>query len=254
MHPLRISAAMQSGVVGRDDCSGAVGPHKSKNRMQTRRRSRVSRAGCTHAQQVDKQITEYRILAWRSPPNGDRRCSSHLSHRSGQMYEDKHYTASPSPQFTVPQRGRKRLSREATLHTELALEWPELVQIGRCKVQWLPRTANKRNLTSFCSKKTIYTTLPPPGGSFDPETISHYMLYLRRGCRARSSSVAPLGSRSCWQASTKHHQLSSLPKAPSTLDVSCHWALSNAIAAAARPHKTCRPPPAPDHPKLPVSW
>ena len=83
-------------------------------------------------------------------PYGDRRCSSHLSHRSGQMYEDKHYTASLSPQFACPQRGRKRLSREATLHTELALEWPELVQIGRCKVQWLPRTANKRTLTSFC--------------------------------------------------------------------------------------------------------
>ena len=93
-------------------------------------------------------------------PYGDRRCSSHLSHRSGQMYEDKHYTASPSPQFACPQRGRKRLSREATLHTELALEWPDLVQIGRCKVQWPPRTANKRFLTSFCSKKTIYTTKP----------------------------------------------------------------------------------------------
>ena len=60
------------------------------------------------------------------------------------------HTASPSLQFPVPQRGRKRLIREATLHTELALEWPELVQIGRCKVQWLPRTANKRILTSFC--------------------------------------------------------------------------------------------------------
>ena len=83
------------------------------------------------------------------------------------------YSISESP-VRIPQRGRKRLSRGATLHTELALEWPELVQIGRCKVQWPPRTANKRILTSFCSKKTIYTTLPPPGGSFDPETISHY--------------------------------------------------------------------------------
>ena len=66
------------------------------------------------------------------------------------MYEDKHYTASPSPQFPVPQRGRKRQSREAILRTELALEWPELVQIGRCKVRWLPSDANKRNQTSFC--------------------------------------------------------------------------------------------------------
>ena len=59
------------------------------------------------------------------------------------MYEEVHYTASPSPQFEIPQRGRKRQSREATLHTVLALEWPELVQIGRCKVQWLPKDANK---------------------------------------------------------------------------------------------------------------
>ena len=51
------------------------------------------------------------------------------------MYENHHYTASPSPQFPVPQRGKKRLSCEAILRTELALEWPELVQIGRCKVQ-----------------------------------------------------------------------------------------------------------------------
>ena len=59
------------------------------------------------------------------------------------------HTASPSPQFACPQRGRKRLSREAILRTELALEWPELVQIGRCKVQWLPNDANKRILTRF---------------------------------------------------------------------------------------------------------
>ena len=37
---------------------------------------------------------------------------------------------------------QKRLSREAILHTELALEWPDLVQIGRCKVQWPPSNAN----------------------------------------------------------------------------------------------------------------
>ena len=74
------------------------------------------------------------------------------------MYEDKHYTASPSPQFTIPQRGRKRLSHEATLYAVLALEWPELVQIGRFKVRWLPSAAKKRILTSFYSEKTIYTT------------------------------------------------------------------------------------------------
>ena len=41
-HPLRISVAMQSGVVGRDGCSDAVGPHSRRSRMQTRRRSQVS--------------------------------------------------------------------------------------------------------------------------------------------------------------------------------------------------------------------
>ena len=52
-------------------------------------------------------------------------------------------------QFACPHRGRKRLSREATLRTILALEWPELIQIGRFKVRWLPSAANKRILTSF---------------------------------------------------------------------------------------------------------
>ena len=113
-----------------------------------------------HSRTAKWTNSDYKIQDTRMAiaPYGDRRCSSHLSHRSGQMYEDKHYTASPSPQFACPQRGRKRLSREAILRTELALEWPERVQIGRCKVQWLPRTANKRILTSFCSKKIIYTT------------------------------------------------------------------------------------------------
>ena len=58
------------------------------------------------------------------------------------MYEVTSCTASPSPQFACLQRGRKRLSREVILHTELALEWPDLVQIGRCKVQWPPSDAN----------------------------------------------------------------------------------------------------------------
>ena len=76
-----------------------------------------------------------------------------------------HYTASPSPQFAGPQRVRKRVSREATLSTLLALEWPELVQIGRYKVQWLPKDANKRILTSFHSKKTITQHLHGTGES-----------------------------------------------------------------------------------------
>ena len=117
---------------------------------------------------------QYRILAWRSPPNGDRRCPSHPSHQVRPNVRGTTLTDNSDSQFPVPQRGRKRLSREAILRTELALEWLELVQIGRCKVRWLLDTAKKRNLTSFYSEKTIYTTLPPPGGSFDPETISQY--------------------------------------------------------------------------------
>ena len=68
---------------------------------------------------------------------------------SDQMYEEQHYTAISDSQFVGSHRGKKRLSREATKRTVLALEWLELVQIGRCKVRWLPDTANKRNLTSF---------------------------------------------------------------------------------------------------------
>ena len=146
--PCEIPTLQQSGVVSRDNCTVVVGPHSRRSQCTdaaaiTSEPNPDARAHST----VDK--TDYRILAWRSPLYGDRRCSSHLSHRSGQMYEDNHCTASPSPEFTVPQRGRKRLSREATLHAILALEWPELVQIGCCKVQWLPRTANKRILTHF---------------------------------------------------------------------------------------------------------
>ena len=156
LHPLRISDSMQSGVSGRDGCTQSVGPHKSKNRMQTRRRLRMSRAGCTNAQQVDKQITEYRILAWRSPPMAitDVHHTCHLM--SGQCTRKYKCTTSPSPQFACPQRGRKRLSREATLHTELALEWPDLVQIGRCKVQWLPSGVKKRILTRFTQIRQSY--------------------------------------------------------------------------------------------------
>ena len=134
----------------------------------------MSQSGCTHAQQSGQTQITIQDTRMAIAPYGDRRCSSHLSHHCRSMYEETSCTASPSPQFACPQRGRKRLSREAILHTELALEWPDLVQIGRCKVQWPSRTANKLILTSFSSKKTIYTTLPPHGGSLDPETISHY--------------------------------------------------------------------------------
>ena len=148
MHPLRISNAAAIGRSRQVRLLRYGGPSQSKNQCtdvaaiasEPNPDARVHRT-------VDK--IDYRILVWRSPPNGDRRCSSHLSHRSGQMYENNHYTASPSPQFTIPQRGRKRLSREAILRTELALEWPELVQIGRCKVQWIPSATSKQNQTSF---------------------------------------------------------------------------------------------------------
>ena len=96
------------------------------------------------------KIIEYRILAWRSPPNGDRRCPSHLSpHVRSNVRGITIYSISDS-QFAGSHRGKKRLSCEATRRTVLALEWPEIVQIGRCKVRWLANAANKRNQTSFC--------------------------------------------------------------------------------------------------------
>ena len=113
-------------------------------------------------------------LAWRSSSNGDRRCPPHLSHQCRSNVRGRSLYSISDSHVACPHRGSKRLSREATLRTLLALEWPELVQIGRCKVRWLPNDANKRILTSFSSNKIIYTTLPPPGGSFDPETISQY--------------------------------------------------------------------------------
>ena len=67
-----------------------------------------------------------------------------------QMYEEQHYTTISDSQFVGSHQGRKRLSWEATKRTVLALEWPELVQIGCYKVRWLPNTANKRSLTLFC--------------------------------------------------------------------------------------------------------
>ena len=160
--PCEIPTLQQSGVVGRNGCTVAVGPHsrRSLDADAVAIASEPSPDARAHST-VDK--ADYKILAWRSPPYGNRRCSSHLSHRSGQMYEDNHYIASPSPQFIVPQRGRKRLSREATMHAILALEWLELVQIGRCKVQWLPSDVNKRNQTSFAKRRQSYNTTSPWG-------------------------------------------------------------------------------------------
>ena len=119
--PCEFPTRLRSSVVGRDGCSIMVGRHnrRSKRADAATIASEPNPDARAHST-VDK--TDYRILAWRSPPCGDRRCSSHLLHQSGQMYEEHNYTASPSPQFAVPQRGRKRLSREATLHAVLALE------------------------------------------------------------------------------------------------------------------------------------
>ena len=94
-------------------------------------------------------------LAWRSSSNGDRWCSSHLSHQCRSNVRGRSLVSISDSHVACPHRGRKRLSREATLRTLLALEWPELVQIGRCKVRWLPSIENKRNMTSFYSKKTM---------------------------------------------------------------------------------------------------
>ena len=173
MHPLRISAAAAVGRSRQGRLNTCGGPSQSKDRnadvaaiasepIRMHSRSKT----------VDKQIT-IQDTRMAIAPYGDRRCSSHLSHHQVKCTRKHNHTASPSPQFAIPQRGRKRLSREAILRTELALEWPELVQIGRFKVQRLPKDIKKQILTSFWKYKIIHTTLPPPGGSFDPETISH---------------------------------------------------------------------------------
>ena len=99
---------------------------------------------------------------FRCHSHGDRRCPSHLSHQCRSNVRGRSLYSISDSHVACPHRGRKRLSREATLRTLLALEWPELVQIGRCKVRWLPNTANKRILTSFSSNKIIYTTGSKP--------------------------------------------------------------------------------------------
>ena len=163
MHPLRISDAITVGHSRQDGCSLAVGPHSSKD-SHADAAAIASEPSRTHTR--TRQWTnnlQSRILAWRSPPNGDRRCPSHLSPHVRSNVRGTSLTDNFDSQFPVPQRGRKRLSREAILHTELALEWPELVQIGRCKVQWLPSGIKKRILTSFYSKKTIIQHYLPMG-------------------------------------------------------------------------------------------
>ena len=121
---------------------------------------------------INKQITYTRMAIapkWRSQVS-----ITPVTSRQIKCMRKHNHTASPSPQFACPQRGRKRLSREAILRTELALEWPELVQIGRCKVQWLPNDANKRILSSFYSKNTIYTTATLPHRLFAPWTNERF--------------------------------------------------------------------------------
>ena len=53
-----------------------------------------------------------RILAWRSPPNGDRRCPSHLSHHVRSNVRGRTLYSISDSQFAGSHRGRKRLSRE----------------------------------------------------------------------------------------------------------------------------------------------
>ena len=101
IHPPRFSTSMKSGVVGRDGCSVAVGPHSRRSHVQMWRRSRVSRSGCTHAQQSGQRVmvTEY--------SHGDRPQMAiagvhHTCHfMSGQMYEEEHYTTFPTPSSQV---------------------------------------------------------------------------------------------------------------------------------------------------------
>ena len=72
----------------------------------------------------------YRILAWRSPPMAiaDVHHTCHICQvKCTRININKHLRV---PSSHVRSEAEKRLSREAILHTELALEWPELVQIG----------------------------------------------------------------------------------------------------------------------------
>ena len=102
------------------------------------------------------QWTTYRITGY---SHGDRPQMAiagvhHTCHiNAGQMYEEHHYTTISDSHVACPHRGRKRPSREAILRTVLALEWPELGQIGCYKVRWLPSAANKQNLTFFTKKR-----------------------------------------------------------------------------------------------------
>ena len=155
MHPLRISAAAAVGRSRQGRLNTCGGPSQSKDRNADAA-AIASEPIRMHSRSktVDKQIT-IQDTRMAIAPYGDRRCSSHLSHHQVKCTRKHNHTASPSPQFAIPQRGRKRLSREATLHAVLALEWPELVQIGRCKVQWPPTDLNKQILTSFWKYKTI---------------------------------------------------------------------------------------------------
>ena len=137
--PLRL----QSGVIGRDDLAQSVGPHSLRKCTQTLAAivSEPSRMHARTAQWTKLTVTE--ILVWRSPPNGDRMCLSHLSHQFRPNVRGTTLANNSDSQFACPRRGRKHLSREVARRTVLTLEWPELVQIGRCKVCWLPTTANK---------------------------------------------------------------------------------------------------------------
>ena len=96
-HPLQNSIAMQSSVVGRDDCSDAVGPHKSKelhadaaaiasepSRMHTRTAlwTRLHNTGYSHGDRPQMAIVGVHH-------------SCHLM--SDQMYEEQQSTAFPTP-------------------------------------------------------------------------------------------------------------------------------------------------------------
>ena len=95
--PCEFPVLQHSGVSGRVDCTLAVGPHGRRVRMQSRRRSRVSRVRMLSRTAQFTGQTDYKILAWRSPPNGDRRCSSHLSHHQIKCTRNMIQSISESP-------------------------------------------------------------------------------------------------------------------------------------------------------------
>ena len=126
------------------------GPHGTQERTQMSAAivSEPIRRHQTHSTADQTMtVTFNRMLAWRSPPNGNRRCPiTPVTSNQGKCTRNN-----VIEQFRLPVHmsasEQKRLRRERAKRTVLALEWREVIQIGRCKVRCLSRGAYNRNKT-----------------------------------------------------------------------------------------------------------